>query len=403
MRKIELLSPAGNLYKLKIAILYGADAVYIGGKYFSLRARANNFSNEDIKEGVRFAHKHHAKVYVTMNVLPHNEDLSGLEEYLKYLDEIKVDAIIASSATIISKCIEICRYTKAHVSTQLSLSNSLACNYYYSLGVERCVLARECSLEEINTIVNKSKAEIEVFIHGGMCSSYSGRCMLSNHMVNRDANRGGCAHSCRWNYDLYDKDNKINKDSFFNIGSKDLMALYEIPKLIDMGVSSLKVEGRMKSEYYIAKVISAYRNLIDDYYKIKGTNKELDYNKYLNEIQKAENRETSHGFLEGDITINEQLYDRDDHPTKEYVGVVLKYNIFTKIATIKQKNFFKIGDELEIFGSKHKNYDYQVKHIYDTDNNELDAARHPEEIIKMKINYKLHKDDMLRLKINLEK
>ena len=403
MRKIELLSPAGNLYKLKIAILYGADAVYIGGKYFSLRARANNFSNEDIKEGVRFAHKHHAKVYVTMNVLPHNEDLSGLEEYLKYLDEIKVDAIIASSATIISKCIEICRYTKAHVSTQLSLSNSLACNYYYSLGVERCVLARECSLEEINTIVNKSKAEIEVFIHGGMCSSYSGRCMLSNHMVNRDANRGGCAHSCRWNYDLYDKDNKINKDSFFNIGSKDLMALYEIPKLIDMGVSSLKVEGRMKSEYYIAKVISAYRSLIDDYYKIKGTNKELDYNKYLKEIQKAENRETSHGFLEGDITINEQLYDRDDHPTKEYVGVVLKYNIFTKIATIKQKNFFKIGDELEIFGPKYKNYDYQVKHIYDTDNNELDAARHPEEIIKMKINYKLHKDDMLRLKINLEK
>ncbi len=403
MKKIELLSPAGNLYKLKIAILYGADAVYIGGKYFSLRARANNFTLEDIKEGVKFAHKHHAKVYVTMNILPHNEDLDGLVEYLKYLDKIKVDAIIASSITIISKCIEICKYTKAHASTQLSLSNSMACNYYYSLGVERCVLARECSLSEINKIMKNSPSEIEVFIHGGMCSSYSGRCMLSNHMVNRDANRGGCAHSCRWNYDLYDKDNKLNKDSYFNIGSKDLMALYEIPKLIDMNVASLKVEGRMKSEYYIAKVISAYRNLIDDYYKIRGTGEELDYNKYLQEIQKAENRETSHGFLEGDLSINEQLYDRDDHPTKEYVGVVLKYNPFTKIATIKQKNFFKVGDNIEIFGPKHETYDYEVKEIFDEKNNDLEAARHPEEIIKLKVNKKLYPNDMLRLKIKLEK
>ena len=402
MKKIELLSPAGNLQKLKIAILYGADAVYIGGEKFSLRARANNFSLDDIKEGVKFAHKHHKKVYVTMNILPHNEDLSGLEEYLLYLDSIKVDAIIASSMTIISTCIKICKSTKAHVSTQMSSFNSACCNYLSSLGVERVVLARECNLKEIEEIRKNTNVQLEVFIHGGMCSSFSGRCMLSNHMVNRDANRGGCAHSCRWNYDLYDGENKINECSYFNIGSKDLMALEAIPRLIDLGIDSLKIEGRMKSEYYIAKVVSAYRKLIDDYYKIKDI-KGLDFNTCKNEIQKAENRETSIGFFNGDVSINEQLYDRCDHPTKEYVGIVLSYNIFTKIATIMQKNYFKIGDKIEFFGPNLKNKEYNVLNIYDNDLNELDAARHPEQIIKLKVPFIVHKDDMLRLKINIEK
>ncbi len=401
MKKIELLSPAGNLEKLKIAIKYGADAVYFGGEKFSLRARANNFTLKDIKEGVKFAHKHHAKVYVTTNILPHNIDLEGLKEYLQYLDKIGVDAIIASSMIIINTCLKECKRMKVHISTQMSTLNFNACNYFKELGATRVVLGRECSLDEIKTISENTDAELEVFIHGGMCSSYSGRCMLSNHMVNRDANRGGCAHSCRWNYDLYDGAELINKDHYFNIGSKDLMALKMIPYLIDYGISSLKVEGRMKSEYYIAKIISSYRALIDDYYKTR--NKDLDYHKYKEEIEKAENRETSVGFFNGQVSVNEQLYDRDDHPTKEYVGIVLEDNLFKKYAIIKQKNFFKVGDTLEIFGPNNKQIDYEVKEIYDSDLNLLDAARHPEQIIKLKLPFRVKKDDMLRLKINIEK
>ena len=401
MNKIELLAPAGNLEKLKIAIKYGADAVYFGGEKFSLRARANNFTLNDIKEGVKFAHKHHAKVYVTTNILPHNSDLDGLKEYLRYLDNVGVDAIIASSMTIITTCLKECKRMQAHISTQMSSINSYTCNYFKELGASRVVLGRECSLEEIKEISKKTDVELEVFIHGGMCSSYSGRCMLSNHMVNRDANRGGCAHSCRWNYDLYDKERKINKNHYFNIGSKDLMALKAIPYLIDAGISSLKVEGRMKSEYYIAKIISSYRALIDDYYKTK--NKNLDYDKYQKEIEKAENRETSIGFFNGSVTVNEQLYDRDDHPTKEYVGIVLKNNFLKKYTLIKQKNYFRIGDHLEIFGPNNRKYDYVVEEIYDEKMNLLDAARHPEQIIKLKIPFRLKKDDMLRLKINIEK
>ncbi len=400
MKRIELLAPAGNLLKLKVAIMYGADAVYCGGEKFSLRARANNFSLADIKEGVKFAHKHHAKVYITMNALPHDEDidLNELDDYLLYLDKVGVDAIIASSITIITRCISLCKRMEAHVSTQLSSLNSMTCMYYKNLGVKRVVLGREASLTEISEIKKKMHdLGIEVFIHGGMCSSYSGRCMLSNHMVNRDANRGGCAHSCRWNYHLYDNKGKINKDLFFNIGSKDLMALKEIPLLIEAGVDSLKIEGRMKSEYYIATVVRSYRMLIDEYYK---TNTIMDYNIYETEIRKAENRLTSTGFLNGDVTINEQLYDRDDHPTKEFVGVVAKYNRFSHLLTLIQRNYFKVGDTLEFFGPNTKNTLYEVEEIYDESMNPQDCANHPEQIIKMHVPFKCEKGDMIRLKIN---
>ena len=401
MNKIELLAPAGNLQRLKIAVLYGADAVYFGGEKFSLRARANNFTYDDIKEGVKFAHAHHAKVYVTMNILPHNDDLDGLNEYLMFLDKAGVDAIIASSAIIIDRCLKICKRMVPHISTQLSTLNSAACNYYKDLGISRVVLARECSLDAISKIRKNTSVELEVFIHGGMCSSFSGRCMLSNHMVNRDANRGGCAHSCRWNYDLYENEEKLNNNSYFNIGSKDLCALNELQRLIEIGVDSLKIEGRMKSEYYIAKVIGAYRGAIDAIYKAK--NRRVDLSAYLKEIQKAENRETSTGFLEGDVLVEGQLYDRCDHPTKEFVGTVISYNIFTRIATIRQRNFFKVGDTIEFFGPKLKPRELVINNIYDEEMRPLDAARHPEQIIKLKVPFRLHKVDMLRLKINLEK
>ena len=406
-KKIELLAPAGSLEKLKVAILYGADAVYIGGKKFSLRARANNFSLEDIKEACKFAHKHKAKVYVTMNVLPHNNDLDSLIDYLKYLEKVKVDGIIASSMIIIDTCLKYAKKLEAHVSTQQSITNSEACNYLQALGVKRVVLGRELSLNEIAKIRKNTTVGLEVFIHGGMCSSFSGRCMLSNHMVNRDANRGGCAHSCRWNYDIYDSsNNKLNKDAYFNIGSKDLIALKEIAKLIEIGVDSLKIEGRMKSEYYIATVVKTYRMLIDKYYEIfneKNKNKRedllnsLDYELYLNEIKKAENRLASTGFLNSNVTVNEQLYVRDEKPTKEFVGNVLDFNKSKKIVTIKQRNYFKVGDDLEFFGPKLKNTTYHVKEIFDEEFNSLDAARHPEQIIKLKIDFKCSKGDMLRL------
>lgn len=393
-KRVELLAPAGNLDKLKIAILYGADAVYIGGKSFSLRARASNFSIDDIKEATKFAFEHHAKVYVTMNIVPHDSDLSGLDDYLKELVEAKVNGIITTSIHIINKVLNEYKELEVHLSTQLSISNSATCNYYESLGVKRIVLAREVDVEQIKMIRNKTDIGLEVFIHGGMCSSYSGRCMLSNHMVNRDSNRGGCAHSCRWDYYL-NKNNKrcFVKKGYFNIASKDLMGLNHLKKLLDIGVDSLKIEGRMKSEYYIATVVRCYRNFIDDYYN----EKDIDYNYYYNEIAKAENRMSSCGFLNGEVTVNEQLYCQDSSPTKEFVGVVLEYNKETKIAKIEQRNYFGVDDELEFFGPNLKNTKLVVKEMKDEDLNDLDVARHPKQIIYIKVNFDVNRYDFIRL------
>lgn len=388
--KIELLSPAGNLEKLKIAILYGADAVYIGGKKFSLRARASNFDLDDIKEACEFAKAHDAKIYVTMNIIPHNEDFEGLEEYLQYLENVGVSAIITSSMHIIETALRVAPKMEVHISTQLSASNSETCRYYENLGIKRVVLAREVSLKQIKMIKAKTNISLEVFIHGGMCASYSGRCMLSNHMVNRDANRGGCAHSCRWHYQLFDNDHELFG---FDFGSKDLVGIAAITKLIDLGVDSLKIEGRMKSDYYIATVVRSYRNLIDDYY----AGHDIDYNYYYNEIAKAENRSSSTGFLFGDVTTNEQLYNHDETPTKEYVGIVLDYDTKTQIAYIEQRNYFAPGDELEFFGPHLRNTIMMVEEIKDLDGNILDAARHPKQKLQIKVPFTVVKDDMIRL------
>lgn len=392
-RKVELLAPAGSLEKLKIAILYGADAVYFGGRKFSLRARANNFSLEDIKEACSFAHAHGAKVYVTMNIIPHNEDFDGLIEYLKYLEDVGVDAIITSSIYIIKTCVKVAPNIEVHLSTQLSSTNSKACEFFEKLGVKRVVLGREVSLKEMKLIKDNTNISLEAFIHGGMCSSYSGRCMLSNYMVNRDANRGGCAHSCRWNYDLYNSDLKINSEQYFHIGSKDLCAVQAIEEMIGIGIDSLKIEGRMKSDYYIATIVRTYRHLIDDILN----NSTINYDYYFKELAKAENRASSKGFLYGDVTIEEQLYDRDETPTKEFVGIVKQYNQNTKQCIIEQRNFFKIGDTLEFFGPHLENTLYKVSLIKDNDGNDLDAARHPKQIIVLSIDFEVSPNDMIRL------
>lgn len=398
-KKVELLAPAGNLEKAKIALIYGADAVYVGGKIFSLRARASNFSKEDLKELCEFARSLNKKVYVTCNIIPHDEDFKLLDEYLVYLNEIGVNAIITSSISVMNKAKTLAPKVEVHVSTQTSITNSLAIDFYESIGATRAVLAREVSIFEIEKIKKNTFLELEVFIHGGMCASYSGRCTLSNYMTSRDANRGGCAHSCRWNYNLIMGKKQINlPNEYFNMGSKDLMAIEYIPKLIELGVESLKIEGRMKSVYYIATVVRSYRMLIDDYYENRSvTDEQIEF--YKKEIAKAENRLTGRGFFLGKVTPMEQLYDvRNEEPTKEYVGYVLDYNKETQVALIEQRNYIKLGDKLEFFGPSLFNKTYVVEKMIDaTTMEEMDVARHPLQQFYLKVPFEVHKHDMVRL------
>lgn len=389
--KPELLAPAGNLEKLKIAYLYGADAVYAGGKYFSLRARASNFTLEDIKEAASFALNLNKKFYITMNIIPHNTDLEDLEKYLKYLEEVHVTGIIVSSLYIASVAMKVAPKLERHLSTQDSVHNSEAIKYYEKKGFSRVVLARETTLDEIAEIKKKTNIELEVFIHGGMCTSFSGRCMLSNYMTQRDANRGGCAHSCRWNYDIYD-DNKKLTNSFLNIGSKDLNAIQYINKLMEQGVASLKIEGRMKSLYYIATVVGTYRKLIDALYE---GDVNLDF--YTKEILKAENRETGIGFLNGMVTVNEQLYNSPlDNPTKDFLGIVKEYK--DGIVTLEQRNYFQEGMIVEFFGPNMQNTEYELPEIRNSEGEVLDACRHPLQIVKFKLPFAVSPNDMMRKK-----
>ena len=393
MHKPELLAPAGDLEKLKIAVLYGADAVFVGSKEFSLRSRASNFTIEDLYEGAKFCHEHNAKLYVTTNIVPHNSDLIGLIDYLQDLENAGVDAIICSSYAVmyIAK-----RYTnlEIHISTQQSLTNSLAVKFYEEYGASRVVLARELSIDEIEEIKRNTNVELEVFIHGGMCSSYSGRCMLSNHMTNRDANRGGCAHSCRWNYDLFMGDLKISDDEKFQFSSKDLMAVKQIDRLFNC-TDSFKIEGRMKSIHYIATVTKVYRMLIDEYAET-GTISDLEY--YKDEIRKAENRLFSHGFLEGMTTVKEQLYNmRSENPTQDFVGIILDYNEETQKALVEVRNHFKPGSTLEAFGPHLRSTRFTINNIVNEKGEEVDAARHPKELVYIDSPIKLEKYDMIRL------
>ena len=392
MKKPELLAPAGNLEKLKIAIIYGADAVFIGGKKFSLRARASNFEISDIKDACDFAHNHNKKVYVTTNILPHNDNVEGLVEYLQELESVGVDAIICASPVIIDTAKKETNL-EVHISTQMSLTNYESVNFWYDEGVKRVVLARELNKHEIKELRDNTECDLEVFIHGGMCVSYSGRCTLSNNMTDRDANRGGCAHSCRWNYDLFDGETKLNEDMSFSMSSKDLQTVKQISDLIDIGVNSLKIEGRMKSIHYIATVVSTYRRLIDNICDVT----EVDLPKYLLEIKKAENRLTSHGFMEGMTTIDQQLYNmRSENPTQEFIGLVHSYDEETSIATIEQRNFFKPLENVEVFSPNFEPLKFQIEEIKDVDGAILDAARHPKQILKVFIPFKVSKYDMIR-------
>ncbi len=396
MNTFELLAPAGDLLKLKVALTYGADAVFIGGQQFSLRSRASNFTIDDIKEGCEFAHNLNKKVYVTCNIVMHENDTKNLLNYLIALQNAKVDAIITSSLYMAELALKETTL-KVHISTQNSILNLDAIKFYRDLGVERVVLGRECSLVDIENICKADLTQIEVFIHGGMCSSYSGKCMLSNIMTNRDANRGGCAHSCRWKYDLYQGNNKINKDdSYFAMSSKDLCALDLMPSLIDAGVDSFKIEGRMKSINYIACVCKAYRMMIDDYLN----HRILNYEKYHQIIASAENRDTGIGFLKGNITINEQLFELDNECKRagEFVGIVDSYNKETHEATILLRNKIIKGNSYVIFSAYNDNIIIKVNDFKVIGKNEdYESYSVADDYVIFKCENELHKYDIIRV------
>lgn len=394
MSRIELLAPAGDLERLKIAIIYGADAVYIGGKQLSLRSAASNFTLDDIKEGCNFAHANNSKIYVTCNIVMHNSETNNLLEYLKGLESCGVDGIIASSLVILKM---VKKYTKmeAHVSTQQSISNSKGIKFLESIGVDRVVLARECSLENIKAICENTNKEIEVFIEGAMCSSASGRCMLSNVMTRRDANRGGCAQPCRWNYNLYQGNNKVSLGEYdFSMASADLSAVQFVPALIEAGVSSLKIEGRMKSVHYIATVVNAYRRIIDDYYRYKYF---ANYNEYKETLKRGQNRPVSIGFYNGDITPNEVIYNQKNvTASHDFVGIILDYDKNTKTATMEVRNIFKGNRNIEVLSPYKEPFTVKIEDIFDSDGNVLVSENRPKTKVYFKSDIVLKPFDFIR-------
>lgn len=396
MSKVELLAPSGDLARLKIAVMYGADAVYIGGKKFSLRARASNFELKDIKEGVEFAKQYNAKVMVTVNMVPHEEDLEGLEEYLIALDEIGVFAVICASFTIAKRALKVRKNMEVHLSTQNSSTNSSVVKFWQQQGVDRVVLGRELTIEETEETLANVDLPIEVFIHGGMCSAYSGRCTLSNSMTARDANRGGCAQSCRWKYGLYENDILISDvDDPFSMSSKDLMTLDYIPRLLDAKVASLKIEGRMKSMYYVAVVVRTYRQLIDEYYEKKTISQErMQY--YYDEIARAENRLTAPGFYGGLPRAKGHLYGINGSGViQDYVAHVIE-DTKDGITKIQVRNHFTKADVLELFSPQVANTQFLIEELVDEENNAIEVANKPMQILSVKTNIKMHKDDMIR-------
>ena len=399
MNKVELLAPAGNMEKLKFAYQYGADACYIGGKNYSLRANAKNFSIEEIKEASAYAHSINKKLYVTVNISFHNENLDGIIEYLKELSSAKIDAIIVSDPFIIDIINDNDIDLKVHISTQESNLNYEDVMFYKELGVERVVLARELSKDEIKDIIDKTGMEIETFVHGAMCSSYSGRCVLSNYFTGRDANRGGCAQICRWEFDLFDKeDNKTESDIKFTMSSKDLMMASKIKEMIDIGIVSLKVEGRMRSNYYVATVINTYRHLIDDYYDNKLTAEKLSY--YQKVLDRVANREATVQFFDKLPSTSEQYYlGRQEESNQDFLGIVLDYDDNTKMVTITERNYFETGDEVEIFGPGTDTFSFIMPDVYNIDGEKVNVGRHPEEILKFKLDKKVCRGDMIRVKI----
>lgn len=381
MKKPELLIPAGNLEKLKVACMYGADAVFLGGYEFGLRSSSDNFSLEDIKEGVEFANQYGVKIYVTTNIYAHEENIKGFKEFVQEIEKIGVTGIIVSDPAYIYIAQEFAPKLEIHISTQQSITNSEAVNFFEKIGADRVVLARELTIEEIKKIKQNTNIELEIFIHGAVCSSFSGRCTLSNHLTMRDSNRGGCCQSCRWNFELTNKNKSFGED--FSMSAKDMNVLNYLPEILKLNVDSLKVEGRMKSLNYVATVTKIYRVAIDSYFNDKKNF--IVKQEWIDELKKAESRETYIGALKGDFSEKDQIFN-EQYQEKEYdfCGYVIKTEEDNII--IRQKNYFDINDELEFFNPKGENITIKNFELFNIDNESITKANHPEMIVKIPAN-----------------
>lgn len=410
MRRPELLIPASSLEVLKIAVIYGADAVYIGGEAFGLRAKAKNFSMEEMREGIRFAHDHEVKVYVTANILAHNDDLEGVREYFKELDsfakEEKPDALIIADPGVFMIAKEVCPDIEHHVSTQANNTNYETYRFWYGLGAKRVVSARELSLNEIKELRANipDDLEIETFIHGAMCISYSGRCLLSNYFTGRDANQGACTHPCRWKYSIVEetRPNEYmpvyeNERGTYIFNSKDLCMIEHIPELMESGIDSFKIEGRMKTALYVATVARTYRKAIDDY-KVSPELYKKNLPWYLDQISNCTYRQFTTGFFFGKPSDEAQIYDNNTY-LKEYtyLGIVGEQNE-EGLYRIEQRNKFSVGEEIEIMKPDGENLTVTVKRIVDEDGADMESAPHPKQVLYIDLGHPLEKYDILRRK-----
>ena len=404
MNKIELLAPAGDLEKLKIAIDYGADAVYFGGEMFGLRSGARNFTIEEIKEGVAYAHEHGKKIHMTFNIFAHNEDIEEMENYLQKIKDIPIDAFIVSDPGVMMMIRSVIPEAEIHLSTQANMTNYKTATFWQQQGVKRIVLARELTFPEIRDLRAKlpEDLELESFVHGAMCISYSGRCLLSNFMIERDANRGECAHPCRWKYHLVEEQRPgeyfpVEEDErgTYILNSRDLCMIEHIPDLINSGLASLKIEGRMKSIFYVATVVGAYRRAIDAYYA--DPEGYVFDPEWLKELKKVSHREFTTGFYYNQPTNKDQNYQTSAY-TREYtfVGLVKSYDETTGMAVIEQRNKMRLGDEIEVFGPYTDHFTQKIEVLLDEEGQPIEAAPHPQQIVQIRMSHPVAEKFMLR-------
>ena len=406
MKKPELLAPAGSLEKLKMALLYGADAVFMGGKAFGLRAFSNNFDEAELKEGIEFAHSLQKKAYVTVNIFPHNEDLVELPAYIKFLDENHADAVIVSDLGVYRIVREVAPNLPIHISTQANNTNWSSVLCWQELGASRVVLARELSLAEIDGIREKVNLELEAFVHGAMCISYSGRCLMSNYFTDRDANRGQCAQPCRWKFNLVEEKRPgeyfpVMEDErgTYIFNSKDLCLLPHIPELIKSGLDSFKIEGRMKSVHYVATVIKVYRDAIDSY--MADPEKFSIKEEWLAELQKISHRVYTTGFYFNKTTKDDQIYGSSSYEqTHDFIGLVKSYNASTGLAVVEQRNNMKIGQTIEIMQPLAPIFRQEITEMFDMDGNSMMAAPHPQQLFMMRMSQPVKEFAMLRRQVN---
>ena len=405
MNKPELLAPAGNFEKLKTAVDFGADAVYLGGSKLNLRAFADNFSNVELQEGIEYAHKFNRKVYVTLNVFPHNEDLSGLEEYLVQLKDIGADALLVSDPGIIMTAKEVIPDMELHLSTQANNVNWKSALYWYKQGIKRIVLARELTLSEIKEFRKNlpQDCKLEAFVHGSMCISYSGRCLLSNYMTGRDSNRGLCAQPCRYKYYLMEEKRKgqyfpVSEDEHgtYIMNSKDICMIEHIPELVDAGINSFKIEGRMKSSFYVASVVKPYREAIDKY--VSNPDKYEFDKKWIENLDKVSHRVYCTGFYFG--RTNQQYYGSSSY-IRNYniVGIVRNYNKNSKIAIIEERNKIVKGDKVEVLSPGRDNFIIDIDDMNDIEGNHIESANQAQMLFTIKSDKELKKGDMLIKKV----